>query len=588
MGATGLTGNTGATGNMGTSGSTGSVGLTGNTGSQGFTGSTGLTGSTGITGATGNAGSTGITGSTGMNGATGSTGLGTICGSAALNYVTKFTSDSSICNSIIYDNGTNVGINTGTGPAASAALEIKASNMGLLVPRMTTTDRNAIVSPAHSLLIFNITTNCYEWWDSIGNAWINMSCGGVGCLTPTAPTAGANTPSTTQIVWNWNTVSGATGYQWSTTNTYPGVGVNVVTTPTYSQTGLTCNTSYSLYVWAYNTCGNSTPSTITQMTSACCSIPSAPTAGTNTPSQTQIVWNWNTVAGATGYKFNTTNSYSGATDNANSTAYTQTGLTCCTNYTLYVWAYNACGNSVSTALTQGTLACTTGSPTPTCGTQIWAATNLNAGSQILGSVNSPQTPGNKWCYNDVAANCAIYGGLYDWNNATGMSAGSGGVTCDPCGPTTGYGGVQGLCPSGFHVPSDLEMSRYEYCLDALQAPADSDPATNTLIYFQTAGSPGWRGSTTPGIGPADKMKVPPCNNPSWDGTNTSGFAALPAGFFYGSGFSSMGSTAVFWTATEYTAGKGFNRYLMTGFPQSQRYVTGDNEIYGFSVRCLKD
>ncbi|MES2140498.1 MAG: hypothetical protein V4511_12390 [Bacteroidota bacterium] len=76
----------------------------------------------------------------------------------------------------------------------------------------------------------------------------------------------------------------------------------------------------------------------------------APTAGTHTPSTTQIVWNWIAGTGTTGYKWNTTNSYGTATDNALSTSKTETGLTSGTTYTRYVWAYNSNG-CVSSVLT---------------------------------------------------------------------------------------------------------------------------------------------------------------------------------------------------------------------------------------------
>jgi sugar lactone lactonase YvrE len=63
-------------------------------------------------------------------------------------------------------------------------------------------------------------------------------------------------------------VSGATGYQWNISDTYPGGGVNVIASPNYTQTGLTCNTTYTLYVWAYNSCGYSYTA-LTQSTSSC-------------------------------------------------------------------------------------------------------------------------------------------------------------------------------------------------------------------------------------------------------------------------------------------------------------------------------
>lgn len=85
-----------------------------------------------------------------------------------------------------------------------------------------------------------------------------------------------------------------------------------------------------------------------------CPAPSAPDSAVHVSSGLQITWNWNTVQGATGYKYNTLNDYSTATDNGTDTTYTQTNLSCNTAYTLYVWAYNSCGNSGVTALTQST------------------------------------------------------------------------------------------------------------------------------------------------------------------------------------------------------------------------------------------
>ena len=87
-------------------------------------------------------------------------------------------------------------------------------------------------------------------------------------------------------------------------------------------------------------------------------LPDSPVPGTNVPSQTQIVWNWNAVTGATGYKWNTSNTYSGATDLGNVLTKTETLLTCNTGYTRYIWAYNASGCvSAVTPLTQTTSDC---------------------------------------------------------------------------------------------------------------------------------------------------------------------------------------------------------------------------------------
>jgi uncharacterized protein (TIGR02145 family) len=66
----------------------------------------------------------------------------------------------------------NVGIGTTT-PDTSAQLDVSSTSKGLLPPRMTTTERNAIASPATGLIIFNTTTNSLEIRNS--SAWVSLS-----------------------------------------------------------------------------------------------------------------------------------------------------------------------------------------------------------------------------------------------------------------------------------------------------------------------------------------------------------------------------------------------------------------------------
>jgi trimeric autotransporter adhesin len=66
----------------------------------------------------------------------------------------------------------NVGIGTST-PEASAMLDVTSATKGMLVPRMLTAQRTAIVSPARGLLVFDNTTNSF--WFYTGSAWNEVS-----------------------------------------------------------------------------------------------------------------------------------------------------------------------------------------------------------------------------------------------------------------------------------------------------------------------------------------------------------------------------------------------------------------------------
>jgi uncharacterized protein (TIGR02145 family) len=420
----------------------------------------------------------------------------------------------------------NIGISTnGAVPDPSALLDINASpngNQGLLIPRLTMAQRDNLATscsctPAQTLLIFNTTDSCFETY--LGTTWHPMWCTTGTCPTPIAPTAGTSVAAAGQIDWNWNTVEGATGYQWNTSNTYPGSGIDTVSSANYIEPELNCATSYTLYVWAYNQCGVSvSPVALTQTTSAC----------------------------------------------------------------------------------------------PSCGPQLWAPSNLvltpiSTYSVTMNPDNQPQDAGMEWCANDVAANCAIYGGLFDWSNATGLLSGAGGAatTCNPCGSM----GIQGLCPTNYHVPTDLEWSQYEYCLESTVAPT----GTTTLATFQTTNF-GYRGSTssTAGVyqGPGAKLKMTAAQGGNWAFTsytnnNLSNFGALASGYdwimpgpvaTFQTDF--LGVDGAYWTATEINpgaagqpdGGAAYNRLLtsqnLASDAQVYRTIYYGPEGLGLSVRCL--
>lgn len=65
----------------------------------------------------------------------------------------------------------SVGIGT-TSPDPSAVLDVQSTNKGMLVPRMTTTQRTAISNAATGLLVFDITTRSF-WFKGAGN-WLEL------------------------------------------------------------------------------------------------------------------------------------------------------------------------------------------------------------------------------------------------------------------------------------------------------------------------------------------------------------------------------------------------------------------------------
>ncbi|PRB04157.1 hypothetical protein CQ046_07995 [Chryseobacterium sp. MYb7] len=69
-----------------------------------------------------------------------------------------------------------IGINT-SNPNPTAALDISSNSKGLLIPRLTTAQRDAITTPADGLQIFNSTIGCLQTYSTLANSWGSL-CGG--------------------------------------------------------------------------------------------------------------------------------------------------------------------------------------------------------------------------------------------------------------------------------------------------------------------------------------------------------------------------------------------------------------------------
>ena len=123
------------------------------------------------------------------------------------------------------------------------------------------------------------------------------------------------------------------------------------------------------------------------------------------------------------------------------------------------------------------------------------------------------------------------------------------------------------CPAGWHLPTEAEWRQLE--LNLGMSPSD--------IYVF-----GFRG---PGIG--DKLKATQGWDMEGNGTNESGFTALPGGYRnYDGGFFTAGGAGFWWTATERDSNSSWDRALSSGYSTVRRLTMG--KPVGYSVRCIQD
>ncbi|MDX6439850.1 MAG: hypothetical protein QOF45_2433, partial [Gaiellaceae bacterium] len=178
---------------------------------------------------------------------------------------------------------------------------------------------------------------------------------------------GATTQTTVALAWNASTDNvGVAGYSLFRN----GVSIATVATPGYTYTGLTCGTSYTFAIEAYDAAGNASDgaqATGTTSTAACSGsgdtqAPTAP-AGLVASGQTQtsITLSWTASSdnvGVSGY-----GRYRDGTlvSSGTGTSYSFSGLACGTNYSLAVDGYDAAGNrSTRPSITAATTACSSG------------------------------------------------------------------------------------------------------------------------------------------------------------------------------------------------------------------------------------
>ena len=376
-----------------------------------------------------------------------------------------------------------VGINSdGSNPDSSAVLDIQSTKKGLLPPRMSTIQRDAISNPAAGLIIYNTNTHILELFNGT----------------------------------TWGSVTGENN--------------NDIIEPPFVSTDSVSNIASSS-ADAYGEITNLGGDSVIRY-GHCWSAYPNPT----------VHFEFSDLG--------STNTIGTFTSNLNS-------LDISTTYYVKAYAENSEGVSYgeevsfTTETSGGNSACA-GVPQITYGGQVyntimignqcWLKENLNIGTMIASDIAQTNNGTvEKYCiYNDIAR-CDIYGGLYQWNEIMQY------VTTE---------GVQGICPTGWHIPSDTEWTTLE-------------SNVNGGGDLKEAGFAHW---FAPNIG----------------ATNGSGFTALPGGYIslnFGSVFGYR-DAGRFWSSSQMDALDVWLRDVRYSITTIQRYDW--RKEYGLSVRCLKD
>ncbi len=134
--------------------------------------------------------------------------------------------------------------------------------------------------------------------------------------------------------------------------------------------------------------------------------------------------------------------------------------------------------------------------------------------------------------------------------------------------------AQGICPAGWHVPTDHEWK-------VLEGYVDSN---------YTIGDPVWDGTSWRGSDAGQRLKSTTTWYMSGNGTDLYGFTALPAGYPYinppNYSFQEFGAKTYFWSSSEETSGFPWIRALE--YSINQVYRNEYNQGIGSSGRCLLD
>ena len=142
-------------------------------------------------------------------------------------------------------------------------------------------------------------------------------------------------------------------------------------------------------------------------------------------------------------------------------------------------------------------------------------------------------------------------------------------------------GVQGVCPPGWHLPSDEEWTQLETYLTNNGYKYDGSIGGSNVrekLAVALVANFGWESSTNEGA--AGNTDYP-------EYRYKSGFSALPGGYRYSLGsFTNVGYYGYWWSSTQASTHNAWYRGLYYHFSSEPR--GGRNKEYGFSVRCVRD
>ena len=204
------------------------------------------------------------------------------------------------------------------------------------------------------------------------------------------------------------------------------------------------------------------------------------------------------------------------------------------------------------------------------GSQVWMAENLKTTRYNDGTVIPNITDTATWInlttgaisdYSNISCNSNIYGRLYNWyaadNNPATKSSSNGG---------------KNVCPTGWHIPSDLEWTTLT---DFLTNNGYSIGGDNSNIAKSLANTSGWNDDPTSGNIGNDQTS-----------NDSSAFSALPGGYRDCNGlFGAIGDGGYWWSSTISTSYVDF-RCMLTN--NGSVLLSSGRKQNGFSVRCLRD